>query len=98
LIVSILALAVWLKTRPRIDRVQSTYLRFCRKMARIGIPRHPWEGAIDYGTRIAARRPDLRTGTDAITKAYVELRYAPRDSAMTEGTANYFRMVRRFNP
>src|SRR5205814_8391311 len=52
LLVAIALLAIYfawmqLRTRSRVDRVKALYEHFCRKTARLGVPRHPCEGPLD---------------------------------------------------
>jgi protein-glutamine gamma-glutamyltransferase len=52
------------------------YLRLCAKLAAVGIPRLPHEGAEDYASRVAERRPDLGPEVTALCRHYSRLRYA----------------------
>ena len=73
-LLALYALFLW-RRRARVDPVQAQYLRFCRKLARIGIARAAHEGPLDYARRTGRRRPDLRAGVEAITHRYTRLRY-----------------------
>jgi protein-glutamine gamma-glutamyltransferase len=66
-----------LRTRPRTDRIQALYERFCQKLARIGVQRHPWEGPSDFATRAAHALPNESGRVRQITETYIALRYAP---------------------
>ncbi len=66
-----------LRTRPRADRVQALYERFCRKLARIGVQRDPWEGPSDFAKRAAQSLPNASERVRQITGTYIALRYAP---------------------
>ena len=57
------------------DPVRIAYLRFCDKLQRRGLPRHPAEGPQDYSRRLERLRPDLAPAVAAITNLYVGLRY-----------------------
>ena len=57
------------------DPVQRQYLRFCRKLARVGLVRAPHEGALDFARRCLTRRADLETAIENITLTYLRLRY-----------------------
>jgi transglutaminase-like putative cysteine protease len=59
------------------DRVQETYRRFCRKLARGGFARRQGEGPLDFASRVARARPDLAGRVRRITQLYVALRYGP---------------------
>ncbi len=52
------------------------YARLCAKLAAVGIPRLPHEGAEDYASRVAQRRPDLGPAVTALCRHYSQLRYA----------------------
>jgi hypothetical protein len=52
------------------------YARLCTKLAAVGIPRLPHEGAEDYASRVAQRRPDLGPEVAALCRHYSRLRYA----------------------
>src|SRR5205807_3328864 len=63
LIVAIALLVIYfgwmqLRTRTRADRVKTLYERFCRKAARLGVRRDPWEGPSDFSRRAALLLPD----------------------------------------
>lgn len=76
------AYALWRRyERPRVDPVQRLYLRFCRKLARAGMPRAPHEGARAFGERCAKRRPELADSVRRITEDYERLRYGPVGAA-----------------
>ena len=66
-----------LRTRPRTDRIQALYERFCRKLTRIGVQRDPWEGPSDFATRAAQSLPNESERVRRITETYIALRYAP---------------------
>jgi hypothetical protein len=71
-----------LRTRPRADRIQTLYERFCRKLARIGVQRDPWEGPSDFATRAARSLPNESERVRQITETYIALRYAPGPDAI----------------
>src|SRR5439155_26838498 len=71
-----------LRTRPRTDRIQALYERFCRKLTRIiGVQRDPWEGPSDFATRAAQSLPNESERVRRITETYIALRYAPGPAA-----------------
>ena len=70
-----------LRTRPRTDRIQELYKRFCQKLARIGVQRDPWEGPSDFATRAAQSLPNESGRVRWITETYIALRYAPGPAA-----------------
>lgn len=72
-----------LQTRPRADRVQALYERYCQKLARIGVQRDPWEGPSDFAQRAAQSFPNASGCVRQITEAYIALRYAPGPAAIS---------------
>jgi transglutaminase-like putative cysteine protease len=85
LIVAIALLVIYfgwmqLRTRSRADQVKALYERFCRKAARLGVRRDPWEGPADFSRRAALLLPDQSERIRQISNIYIALRYAP-DSA-----------------
>src|ERR1700757_4950848 len=72
-----------LRMRPRADRVQALYERFCRKLARIGVQRDPWEGPSDFAKRAAQSLPNASECVRQITETYITLRYAPGPAAIS---------------
>jgi transglutaminase-like putative cysteine protease len=72
----LLVYALWLLAlRPRRDPVQALYARYCHKLARVGLERHPQEGPMAYAARCRARRPALTATIDRVTALYVSIRY-----------------------
>jgi transglutaminase-like putative cysteine protease len=90
LAVTILLLALYagwthLRTRPRGDRVKIVYESFCRKTAKLGAPRNPSEGPLDFSRRATRLLPTESDRIRRIAKAYIALRYAPApDPSMLE--------------
>jgi transglutaminase-like putative cysteine protease len=92
LIVEVLAIAVvmlviyfgWmqLRTRSRVNPVKMLYERFCRKIARLGAQRHPWEGPSDFSMRAAQLLPHESERIRQISNTYISLRYAPEPDAI----------------
>ncbi len=96
LVVAVIALQLFRRRPARRDVVGETYARFCRKLARHGLPRKPAEGAQDYSERVIPCRPELAAQIRHITLLYQRLRYArsiPRD-----GLYHLQQAVRRFRP
>jgi protein-glutamine gamma-glutamyltransferase len=69
-----------LRSRVR-DPVKITYLKFCDKLRRRGLPRAAAEGPVDYARRIRGLRPELASAVEGITALYVALRYGAEKSA-----------------
>jgi transglutaminase-like putative cysteine protease len=62
------------------DPIHHAWERFGSKLARGGLPRHPWEGPQDYAERIASSRPQLDGSVSEIAQLYIRLRYGtPRE-------------------
>ncbi len=85
LLVAIALLAIYfawmqLRTRSRTDRVKALYEHFCRKTARLGVPRDPCEGPLDFARRAAQSLPNESNRIRQIADAYILLRYAPQPS------------------
>ncbi|MGC2048698.1 MAG: DUF3488 and transglutaminase-like domain-containing protein [Gallionella sp.] len=77
LLVSLFALFMLrhLYTRNKADKIQTAWLRLCRKLARAGLPRAAHEGALDYAARIAIDRPELAEPIHDLATRYSALRY-----------------------
>jgi transglutaminase-like putative cysteine protease len=67
-----------LRTRSRVDRVKTLYQYFCRKTARLGVPRDPCEGPLDFARRAAQSLPNESNRIRQIADTYILLRYAPQ--------------------
>ena len=62
----------WKRRAPPADRY---YRRFCKRMARQGIPRHPGEGPEDYARRIAEEKPELGRKGMQVSALYIRVTY-----------------------
>lgn len=102
---------ILLRSRPPEDVLDKTYAKFCRRLAKIGIPRFPQEGPRDYALRAAGLRPDLAEPITAIGEGYIRLRYgappgsaglnaseAPNTSSLKAEQDELARKVRAFRP
>jgi hypothetical protein len=78
------------------DPVARAYERLCRRLAAIGLPRSPHEGAEAYAARVAAVRPDLAAVVVALCRRYSQLRYA--NLASDGAAATFIAGVRAFRP
>jgi transglutaminase-like putative cysteine protease len=77
----LLALGAWaVHRRRRLDPAQAAWLRATSRLARRGLPRHPWEGPKDYASRIAATRPEIATAIREIAGLYARIRYGRVDA------------------
>ncbi len=78
LILLALSAALWPRLASiRRDPASREYQRFCRALARCGIPRGVAEAPEDYARRAVALRPDLSNGIKRITRLYLAARYGP---------------------
>jgi protein-glutamine gamma-glutamyltransferase len=87
LIVAVALLVIYfawmqLRTRSRADRVKALYERFCRKAARLGVRRDPWEGPSDFSSRAALLLPNESKRIREISNTYIALRYAPEPAGV----------------
>jgi transglutaminase-like putative cysteine protease len=72
------------------------YARLCAKLAALGVPRLAHEGAEDYATRVAQRRPDLGASVGELCRHYSSLRYAAASARIT--VSQFDAAVRAFRP
>jgi hypothetical protein len=63
------------RTEPN-DPAVVAYRRLCRRLAALGLPRRPHEGAEGYAARVGRARPDLAPAVAALCGSYSRLRYA----------------------
>ncbi len=83
MLLTLAALAlIILRRRPQRpeDPVQRAWIRFCRRMAAVGLPKRPEEGPRDYARRLIRERPDLAADIEALSRLYLHLRYTGRGS------------------
>jgi transglutaminase-like putative cysteine protease len=78
------------------DPVVKKYLKFCAKLARIGITRHANEGPVAFACRVESQRPDLAPQVRLITDLYVGLRY--QSEPPKTFTEKFTKLVTQFNP
>ncbi|MFH1092225.1 MAG: DUF3488 and transglutaminase-like domain-containing protein [Pseudomonadota bacterium] len=90
---------LWLKKRRHSevrDKIQENYLKFCTKLAKIGLNRPLSQGPLDYSRAARGARPDLSKTIREITGLYIDLRYGRNgDREMPQQLA---RLVKRFKP
>jgi transglutaminase-like putative cysteine protease len=77
----LLVFAAWMLRRLAVppDPALAAWRRFCRKLARAGLPRRPGEGPRDYAERVKGGRPRLAEAVERITGLYIALRYGALD-------------------
>ena len=78
------------------DTIQHLYLKFCRKLDRIGVGRRPSQGPLDYAETAIAFRNDLKTSILDIVRLYISLRYA--GNASKDDVRRLKVLVRQFRP
>ncbi|PIE37266.1 MAG: transglutaminase [Gammaproteobacteria bacterium] len=61
--------------RDKLSAAQVLFQRFCQRMGRAGLPRHPHETATAYATRLAQQLPDQQRELIAIAETYNCLQY-----------------------
>ena len=77
----------------RPDALARAYLRLCRKLARVGAPRAPHQGPLEYAAAVHVQRPDWVRGARAVAR-YAQLRYGP-EGAAPEAVERFVRAVAR---
>ncbi|MGH8751826.1 MAG: transglutaminase TgpA family protein [Burkholderiales bacterium] len=89
-------MVLWrLRTAPR-DPVLKAYQKFCAKLAKHGLLRHPAEGPQDYARRAAQVRPQLAGAIQGISELYIMLRYGARSDP--DAVKHLHKLVSGFNP
>jgi len=76
LVIALIALVLLRKlTMRQTDAVLALYLKFCKKLARVGVSRAAHEGAQDFAKRATVRLPQHANAINDITARYLALRY-----------------------
>ena len=57
------------------DPLQRAYMYFLRRMGRLGLTKHAFEGPLDFAERAIQERPDCERSIRAVTQRYVAARY-----------------------
>lgn len=80
----LLCLLAWalLKERSE-DPLDRAWMMFCDKLARHALPRHLWEGPLDYGQRLTQALPRHASRIRHIAEVYASLRYGPANPRHT---------------
>lgn len=88
-----------LTVRPT-DPIERAYARLCRRLAAIGLPRMPHEGAEAFAARVGGARPDLAASVQGLCRRYTALRYSPlREGPLgASAAATFITGVRGFKP
>lgn len=92
----LIALFLLLRLPKKSDPVLRLYQRFCQKLGRAGLIRHPDEGPRVFATRVKATRPELTEQVEAISALYEILRYG--NSSDTEQQRELKQRVAEFRP
>jgi transglutaminase-like putative cysteine protease len=72
----IISLYIFKSTAKKInDPVQKIYNKFCLKLAHNNLPRHIYEGPIDFSSRAIERFSQQKNTIELITKIYIKLRF-----------------------
>ena len=80
------------------DPAVVAYRRLCRRLAAIGLPRRPHEGAEGYAARVGRARPDLAAAAAALCESYTQLRYAQATPRLEEILREFIARARGFRP
>jgi hypothetical protein len=98
IVIAVTALLTLTARGRRPPPVVAAYDAYCRKLARLGRPRHRGEGPVDYASRVHPQlEPDQAARADLITQYYIDIRYGrsrPGDDRMR----NLDQLVARFRP
>lgn len=78
------------------DALHAVYNRFCKKLTRLGYPRRPSQGPLDYASHISAVRPDLSEEVHEIINLYIHFRYGRGvlDSAALKSFKNRIKKIK----
>jgi hypothetical protein len=74
--------------------VERAWATFCKRLARAGAPRAPYEGPLDYGRRAADQLTPQSTAIQAIAEVYARLRYGPKPDKVR--VQQFMQLVRNF--
>ncbi len=91
---NLIALWILFVKHSRQDAVQKAYDQLCRKLAKIGLEKSRYEGAVDFQRRVVAQRPALADKISALTGLYSRIRYGVQVSE--EMKRRFVRGVRLF--
>lgn len=98
LTVTVLSIAflIFRRSMIRRDPILKTYERFCRKLSKKGLSRHPSEGPHAFACRIIQSYPQWTHTVSSITQLYIAMRYSP--SAQLFSLQDLKTAVRKFKP
>lgn len=84
-----------LRPRRHHDPATAAYLRVCGELARVGLPRAPGEGPLDYLARVSRLRPGVQDSLQDITQRFVQLGYAAGPGAPEPSALQRLRQAAR---
>jgi transglutaminase-like putative cysteine protease len=90
---TMLLVSLYRKQHP--DPAVRLYQQFCRKLARQGVVRRDYEGAMDFAARAADHLPDYQLQITSIASLYSQLRYRHCDD---DTLAELKRQLKQFQP
>jgi len=71
----LLAIYVFRKQKPNLDKAQIYYAKACKKLMKLGLIRQDNEGANDFAERVSVKAPLLTDSFTQITQLYIHIRY-----------------------
>lgn len=94
LLLCIYLAAAWWRGRVRVDRVAATWLKFCRRLEKLGVNKTARECPRNYLERVKCERPELAVAVEDIVVRYINIRYGEDHSS--EAFTLFRRQVQRF--
>lgn len=94
----LVAAGLWGKTQISPDPVERQYRRFCRRLAKQGLPRRSYEGPRDFADRVVRHYPDLKPAVKQIVELYIILRYGPPGGGSRRDLQILKHRISRFRP
>lgn len=93
-IVAIIAIYIFTKSSKVSDPAKRYYDIFCKKMAKLGLPRKSFEGPLEFAQRTSSVRQDLQNDIQKITELYILIRYRSNHEKLQQLKAE----TRSFSP
>jgi transglutaminase-like putative cysteine protease len=87
-------IAAWRLGRTKLDRLAATWLKFCRRLEKLGVKKTAQECPRNFLNRVRRERPELAAATEDIIVRYIDIRYGENDSP--EAFTLFKRQVERF--
>ena len=84
------------KQNSAMDEIADSWKEFCRKLAKIDLPRRPQQGPVDYMEHVVTKRPDLKESVQEVVSLYVRLRY--KNDAGPDAAMSFKTIIKRFQP